>query len=32
VLIAAGVGALGMMLLSMKVRSGARAVERRVRG
>lgn len=31
VLIAAGVGALGMWLLSMKARSGARAVERRVR-
>ena len=31
VLIAAGVGALAMMLVSMKVRSGARAVERRVR-
>ena len=31
VLIAAGVGALAMMLLSMKVRAGARAVERRVR-
>ena len=32
VLIAAGVGALAMLLLSMKVRSGVRAVERRVRG
>jgi ElaB/YqjD/DUF883 family membrane-anchored ribosome-binding protein len=30
VLIAAGVGALAMMVLSMKVRSGARAIERRV--
>jgi len=32
VLIAAGVGAVLAMLLSMKVRSGARAIERRVRG
>jgi hypothetical protein len=32
VLIAAGVGAVAMMLVSMKVRSGARTVERRVRG
>ena len=31
VLIAAGVGAVLAMLLSMKVRSGARAIERRVR-
>ena len=30
VLIAAGAGALAMLLLSIKVRSGARAVERRV--
>ena len=32
VLIAAGVGAVLMMLLSMSARSGARKVERRVRG
>ena len=32
VLISAGVGALLMLLLSMKARSGARAVQRRVRG
>jgi len=32
VLIAAGVGALLMLLLSMSAKSGARAVERRVRG
>jgi hypothetical protein len=31
VLIAAGIGALAMLLLSMKVKSSARAIERRVR-